>query len=241
MAERITRKNLDRAVSRLNKMTKSPETAWTRTASGELVGNIGHYYIDGNIGGVALEQVTGKGGSVRQVLERGTARSLYERIHAYMSGLDQCPSTNYRDNPRTKKKTAKRKSRAKYKHEDIRPASSMAKGSIRTVKRGKKRVRIGCPKGPGHYNKKTGRCRVGTRAVSILVPNPKEKTFRIFTIEKRRVAGKLKPVYLYWDGFAFTRRYQDAEKFYREVAIAKVRATHKKHPHIVLGVSDGKA
>ncbi len=142
-------------------------------------------------------------------------------------------------NPR--KKTAKRKSRSHYKHEDIRPASAMAKGSIRTIKRGKKRVRIGCPKGPGHYNKKTGRCRVGTRAVSILIPNPKEKRFVIFQMRRHRVAGHLRDVFYYWNGEAFVRNYKDAERFYKENAIAIVKATHRAYPHLTLGVSDGKA
>ena len=165
-----------------------------------------------------------------------------KRVAASMEALKK--------NPRTKKKsTRKKKSRAKvsrkglgkFKHIDIRSPSKMAKGSIRTVKRGKKRVRIGCPKGPGHYSKKTGRCKVGTRAVSILVPNPKTKTFRIFQRKRQKVGGAVRDVFYYWNGEAFTRNYNDAERYYRENAIAIVKATHKVYPNIVIGVSDGKA
>lgn len=43
-----------------------------------------------------------------------------------------------------------------------------AKGSFRMIKRGKLRLVICCPK--GKWNKRTARCKVGTRAQSILKP-----------------------------------------------------------------------
>jgi len=43
---------------------------------------------------------------------------------------------------------------------------SCARGSFRTVKRGTARIVVCCPK--GHWNRKARRCRVGTRAQSIL-------------------------------------------------------------------------
>ncbi len=48
------------------------------------------------------------------------------------------------------------------------PPKRFAKGSMRTVKQGKIRVVIGCPK--GMWDTKAKRCKVGTRAATILYP-----------------------------------------------------------------------
>lgn len=48
-----------------------------------------------------------------------------------------------------------------------------AKGSFRTITRGKVKIVIGCPK--RKWNKKTGRCKVGTRAQTVLYPRSHPK------------------------------------------------------------------
>jgi hypothetical protein len=48
-----------------------------------------------------------------------------------------------------------------------------AKGSIRTVKSGKAHVLVCCPK--GKWKKRSQRCKVGTRVVSIDTPRPKRR------------------------------------------------------------------
>lgn len=55
---------------------------------------------------------------------------------------------------------------AKYIRKRQRSPKSCAPGSFRTIKRGKNRIVICCPR--GHWNRKRQRCRVGTRAQSIL-------------------------------------------------------------------------
>jgi len=131
----------------------------------------------------------------------------------------------------------KKKTRARYKHKDIAAPSTMAKGSIRTKRVGKKLVRVGCPKGPRHYNKKTGRCKVGTRAVSILSPNPTGKTFRVFA--QKSVAGNVK--YYYWNGDTFDTNYSVAVTMNKDAAIKAMKSWARKYPNIAFGVSNGKA
>lgn len=46
--------------------------------------------------------------------------------------------------------------------------SQCASGSIRTLKRGSTLVRICCPRGPKHWNRKAKRCRVGMRTQAVL-------------------------------------------------------------------------
>lgn len=58
--------------------------------------------------------------------------------------------------------------RGKYCRERQRQPSACARGSFRTIKSGKARIVICCPK--GKWNKKTQRCRVGTTAQSVLRP-----------------------------------------------------------------------
>lgn len=64
--------------------------------------------------------------------------------------------------------------RARYKHRRVRRMSYFDRRSIRTIRRGKKRILVGCPK--GRY--KRGRCRAGTRALSVLTPKRKKRRNR---------------------------------------------------------------
>jgi hypothetical protein len=135
-----------------------------------------------------------------------------------------------RKNPRKK-----RGSRSKYKHKKLTPKSRIAAGSFRTVKAGKARVVVGCPK--GKYSKRSKRCKVGTKAVTLLTPNPQGKTFRVFA--KKKIQGKDK--FFYWTGDAFDSNYTLAHRFTRKDAIKVARGFARKFPNMAFGVSDGKA
>ncbi len=63
----------------------------------------------------------------------------------------------------------------KYRREHIEDPEKFDPRSFRYIVRGKHKILIGCPK--GYWDDKNKRCRVGTRAVSILHPigeNPKD-------------------------------------------------------------------
>ncbi len=87
--ERITDKNLEAVVARINAVTNSPATAYTRTAD-KFEANIGNYHLSHAYGGVSLHKMVGKGGGVTDVFGRGhmPKRELYDLMHAFLRGYD---------------------------------------------------------------------------------------------------------------------------------------------------------
>lgn len=87
--QRITDKDLDKAVERLNKAKGTPIATWTRDNEGKSKANIGNYYVEGAYGGVKLVQVEGEGGSIRVISQGGygTKRELYNIIHSMLQVL----------------------------------------------------------------------------------------------------------------------------------------------------------
>lgn len=90
--ERITEKQLEAVVLRLNKITGNPEHAWTKTATG-IKGNIGNYHLDFAYGYVSLVQMHNEGGGIERILPGGTKRELYEQMQAYLKGLTTAQAT----------------------------------------------------------------------------------------------------------------------------------------------------
>ena len=89
MAERITQKHLEGMVSRLNRLTNSPET-YMSDIGGRRVINIGHFHIDGAYGGVNLVRTCTDGGGISSPIGGGfcTKRELYEKLYAYIRGIE---------------------------------------------------------------------------------------------------------------------------------------------------------
>lgn len=87
--ERITVKHLNALVARINRELGMPVEPWTpRDAEGKIHANIGNYHLDGAYGGWALEQMVSDGGATRRVIDRGTARELYNAMFAFIAGYD---------------------------------------------------------------------------------------------------------------------------------------------------------
>ena len=86
---RITQKDLENIIERLNKVTKNPLTPWTRR-DGRNVANVGNYHIGGAYGGVQLLQMATEGGGVKDVFRCGYVpkRELYNLICAYLEGIE---------------------------------------------------------------------------------------------------------------------------------------------------------
>lgn len=93
MAHPITTKDLEGVVSRLNKITDSPQTPYSTIAMADGTkkhrANIGNYHLDWAYGGVALHRITNEAGGVTVPIHSGytTKRDLYNQIHAYINGL----------------------------------------------------------------------------------------------------------------------------------------------------------
>ena len=85
--ERITQKDLENLVERINKVTNSPMTPYTRSPDG-LAANINNYYLDYAYGGVKLVQMVNKHGGITEISRNGhgTKRELYNWMQAFLTG-----------------------------------------------------------------------------------------------------------------------------------------------------------
>ena len=88
--DRITMKNLEFLVERINEATGSPATPYTKTDDGKYRANIGNYHLDGAYGGWALERMSSEGGGVLSVFSIGhvSKRELYGMMRAFLAGVE---------------------------------------------------------------------------------------------------------------------------------------------------------
>ena len=86
---RITEKDLQATCARINRMLDKPLEPYARI-DGNLVANIGCYHLDHAYGRVALHQMDNNVGGVRDIFGGHlTKRDLYERMHAFIKGLEE--------------------------------------------------------------------------------------------------------------------------------------------------------
>lgn len=92
MSDRVTNRDLDALCGVINRAVngRPGEPLWQRDDEGNLVANIGAYYIDGAYGGVALYRMVTPGGGVVDVLHCGHVpkRDLRNRLRAFIYGLE---------------------------------------------------------------------------------------------------------------------------------------------------------
>jgi len=83
-------KQLQSIVDRINTVTKSPATSWTRNGD-KYTANIGNYHLSFAYGGVELDRMVNVGGGVTCPLGSGhvTKRELANRLYAFLAGLEQ--------------------------------------------------------------------------------------------------------------------------------------------------------
>jgi hypothetical protein len=86
---KITIKDLNRAIDRLNRRTGNPLDPYTRTGENTVKSNAGCFVLDGAYGGYKLSQIV-EGGGQRDVLRVGykSKRDTYNLIHAFVDGID---------------------------------------------------------------------------------------------------------------------------------------------------------
>lgn len=91
MSQRITEKDLEAVVTRINRITNSPLESWTKQDSGKYKANIGNYHISYAYGGVSLNRMNNESGGVTTPLNCGhvSKRELYDLMQAYISGLTE--------------------------------------------------------------------------------------------------------------------------------------------------------
>ncbi|MCP4612105.1 MAG: hypothetical protein GY845_25690 [Planctomycetes bacterium] len=88
--ERITERMLDLLVDRINKITGSPMTTYTKDDKGNYAANACNYHLDWAYGGVKLARICDDGHGVNDVSKQGfgTKRQLFDWMHAYIAGID---------------------------------------------------------------------------------------------------------------------------------------------------------
>lgn len=92
---RITNKDLEAVVKRINTITNSPEVTWERKKlpDGRVIGTskIGNYHLSFAYGGVALHRISNESGGVSTPINSGhvSKRELYNLMQAYISGLNK--------------------------------------------------------------------------------------------------------------------------------------------------------
>ena len=86
---KITKSNLQAVVDRINTVTKSPMTSYTKDAKGKYTANIGNYHIDSAYGGNKLVQMTNGNGGIKDITYGFVSKSeLYSLMHAFLAGYE---------------------------------------------------------------------------------------------------------------------------------------------------------
>ena len=89
---RITEKQLQCVVDRINTVTGNPLESWKQVteSSGKRrnIAQVGHYHLDWAYGGVMLCQMMNTGGGVVTITGRGTKRECYDQMHAFLRGIE---------------------------------------------------------------------------------------------------------------------------------------------------------
>jgi hypothetical protein len=88
MSDRVTEKDLQYLVARLNEITNQPATQYTETEAG-FKANVGNYHLSFAYGGVTLHQMVNDGGGVTTPLGGGyfTKRELDAKLRAFIAGI----------------------------------------------------------------------------------------------------------------------------------------------------------
>ena len=88
---RITDKDLEALCARLNRLMGTPAQPYVRPAGSDRhVAQIGNFHLSHAYGGVSLHQMHNDAGGVSCPLSGGHVpkRDLYERMHAYIRGIE---------------------------------------------------------------------------------------------------------------------------------------------------------
>jgi hypothetical protein len=83
---RITRKDLELLVSRINEATNSPLTYSDK----RFKPHIGHYHLSGAYGGLKLVRTMSESGEIKDITKTGytTKRELYNEMSAFLRGIE---------------------------------------------------------------------------------------------------------------------------------------------------------
>jgi len=89
MSERITDSMLENRVKRINELTNSPLTLYSKV-DGKNVANVGNFHLSRAYGGVCLHRMCNENGGVRTpiISYHTTKRHLYDLMNAWIDGIE---------------------------------------------------------------------------------------------------------------------------------------------------------
>lgn len=89
MRARITVKQLENLVKRLNILTDSPMETWARDENGKLKSNIGNFHLSGAYGKHCVHRIMNEGGGVDTpiISYHVSKRELFEKMNSFIDGL----------------------------------------------------------------------------------------------------------------------------------------------------------
>jgi hypothetical protein len=88
MRMRVTTKDLEAVISRINAMTGNKPEAYTQTDNGYKA-NVGTYVLDGAYGGWKLQQIVNEHGAVTNITTGYVPkRELYHQMQALIKGFE---------------------------------------------------------------------------------------------------------------------------------------------------------
>lgn len=88
---RVSIKDLEFLVKRINQVSGSPETYGQRDSLNKFTANVGHYYLDQAYGGNKLVRTDNESGGIREISSGGfiTKKELYNQIHGMLRILGE--------------------------------------------------------------------------------------------------------------------------------------------------------
>ena len=86
----ITIKQIQIQVDRLNQITGSPETPYSKDSNGKFHGNIGNFHISQAYGGVCIHRMANDCGGVTTPIFHGHVpkREAFNQLVAYIAGIE---------------------------------------------------------------------------------------------------------------------------------------------------------
>jgi hypothetical protein len=89
MSDRITDSMLESRVKRINELTNSPLTLYSKI-DGKNVANVGNFHLSRSYGGVCLHRMCNESGGVRTpiISYHTTKRHLYDLMNAWIDGIE---------------------------------------------------------------------------------------------------------------------------------------------------------
>ncbi len=84
---RVSIKQLEALCTYINELKGTPIKPYDRI-EGQFKANIGNYHLYQAYGAVGLHRMCNEGGGITEILSLSTKKELYDKMHAYIKGIN---------------------------------------------------------------------------------------------------------------------------------------------------------